>query len=484
MKVLQNIIGTMNKEEIRHFKLFINRTNATPDRKDAQLFDYIRRSYPDYNEEKALSRLYGPGDKNSLYRLKNRLLEDLGKSIVLQYFDHSEYNYVLNNICLSRFFQGKGQARIAFHYLSRAEKKASGIESFELLDLIYSEFIRLSHETLEINPEEYIEKRKENRMRLNHLQEIDDILAAVIYRVKTTQNLSKQDSQITELLQKTVNDFANSREVKKSPQLRFKIYHSLSRILLQQHDYISLEKYLLRTYDEFSKEALFNKNNHDTKLQMLTYLVNSLFKNGKHELSLEYAEKLRMAMAEYANYLHDKYLFYYYNSLVINYAAKEMRDEAIAILEEARDNEVLKKLPMYMVFVHLNMAGLHFDKKNYKVSLRNIIKLSMHESFNNLDEAFRLKITLLEIAIRYELGDFDFVERRMEQAGKDFAGLLGHSDYWREKEVLEIIGEMMNTPSLRGNKPLMAKMKKLVETDGYDESDILKMRDWLSGKLQ
>src|SRR5688500_3479217 len=108
MKVLQQIIGTMNKEEIRHFKLFINRTNSTPDRKDAQLFDYIRKGWPEYNEDRILQKLYGSEEKNALYRLKNRLLEDLGKSLVLQYFDDSEYNYVLNHISLSRFFQGKG----------------------------------------------------------------------------------------------------------------------------------------------------------------------------------------------------------------------------------------------------------------------------------------------------------------------------------------------------------------------------------------
>jgi hypothetical protein len=483
MKVLQQIIGTMNKEEIRHFKLFINRTNAADDRKDALLFDHIRKSWPEYNEEKILNKLYGEGEKNALYRLKNRLLEDLGKSLALQYFDDNEYNYVLNNIALSRFFQGKGQARIAFHYLAKAEKQAAGIESFELLDLIYNEFIRLSHETLGINPEEYIEKRKENRVKLNGLQEIDDILAAVIYRVKTSQNFSRQDSKIMELLQRTVNDFA-SKDVKKNPQLRFKIYHSLSRILLQQHDYISLEKYLLETYAEFSEEGLFNKNNHDTKLQMLTYLANSLFKNGKYNLSLEYAEKLRKAMAEHGNYLHDKYLFYYYNSLVINYADMGMHEKAIDILTEARDNAVIKKLPMYGVFIYLNMAGLHFDMKNFKIALKNVVKLTMHDSFKNFDEAFRLKIVLLELAIRYELGDYDFVEHKAEQVKKEFAVTLGQQDYWREREMLDIIIEMMNTASIRKSKPLVTKIKKLVDAEGYDESDILKMRGWLKEKIE
>lgn len=482
MKVLQQIIGTMNKEEIRHFKLFINRTNAAADRKDAQLFDYIRKTWPEYNEDRILRRLYTSDEKNALYRLKNRLLEDIGKSLVLQYFDNSEYSYVLNNVSLSRFFQGKGQARIAFHYLSRAEKKATDIESFELLDLIYNEFIRLSHETLEINPEEYIEKRKENRIKLSRLQEIDDILAAVIYRVKTSQNFSRQDSKIMEVLQRTVNDFA-SRDVKNSPQLRFRIYHSLSRILLQQHDYVSLEKYLLETFDEFSAEKLFNKNNHDTKLQMLTYLVNSLFKNGKYDAALQYAEKLKKAMNEHGSYLHDKYLFYYYNSLVISHAGKGDFDKAIDILNEARESRVIRKLPMYMVFIYLNLAALNFDKKNFKAALKNLVKLSMHDSFSNLDEAFRFKINIVELIIRYELGDFDFVEHRIEQARKEFVHLLGSREYWREKELLEIITDMMNSTSVRNNRPLLAKIRKITAAEGYDESDIIKYREWLKGKV-
>ena len=88
----------------------------------------------------------------------------------------------------------------------------------------------------------YIQKRKDNRSKLNKVQEIDDILAALIYRIKVSQNFAKQNTEILDLLQKTVNDFAKSKDVKNSPVLRFKIYQSVSRILLQQQDYKSLEK--------------------------------------------------------------------------------------------------------------------------------------------------------------------------------------------------------------------------------------------------
>ena len=63
--------------------------------------------------------------------------------------------------------------------------------------------------------------------------------------------------------------------------MRLKIYRAVSQILLQRHEYIALEEYLEKTYSDFNKEKLFNKSNHESKLQMLTYMVNCLHKNGK-----------------------------------------------------------------------------------------------------------------------------------------------------------------------------------------------------------
>lgn len=483
MNILQNMIGIMNKEEIRNFKLFINRTEKSTDRKDQILFDMIRKQYPRYDEEKVLQRLYDSGEKNALYRLKNRLMDDISKSFTLHYFHESEYSVVLNCLMLSRLFQNKGQSGIAAHYLNKAMRKATENELLEWLDIIYGEFIRLSHDTLEINPEEYIAKRKENRSKLNKVQEIDDILAALIYRIKVSQNFAKQNSKILKLLQKTVNDFANTREVKSSPVLRFKIYQSVSRILLQQQDFRSLEEYLLETYSTFSKEKLFNKSNHDTKLQMLTYLINSLFKNGKIDQSLAYAEKLRLAMEEHAKVLFDKYLFYYYNSLVINYSVKDI-EKAIATLHEARENQVIRKLPVYSVFIYLNLAVLNFERKNYKEALKHLVKPMMQDAFKHLDEAWHLKLAVFELLIRYELSDFDYLERKIIQVKKDYRQLLEQGEYSRQKKMIAIIGMMMESENIKKDKSLQKQANVLIESgSGSPDADIINYAGWLKGKL-
>jgi tetratricopeptide (TPR) repeat protein len=230
----------------------------------------------------------------------------------------------------------------------------------------------------------------------------------VVYKVRTTQNFTGQDYKGIENLQKKVASFSKQKTARQSTALRFKIYQSISRILLQKQDFVSLEKYLIQTFEEFSKANLFGRNNHETKLQMLTYLTNSLAKNGKHDESLKMAHSLRSAMNEYGGHLHDKYLFFYYNALVVNYSQKDIR-KGIEILEEAKENAVIQKLPFFIVFIYANLSVLNFDDGNYKQAIKNLVKLTMESGFENLDRSLRFKIAVAELIIRYEIGDFDFL---------------------------------------------------------------------------
>ena len=70
--------------------------------------------------------------------------------------------------------------------MEKAEKKALAIEFLELLDIIYSEFIRLSIETMDFDPKHFIEKRKINLEELRSIREIDQVLAAVWATVPKT----------------------------------------------------------------------------------------------------------------------------------------------------------------------------------------------------------------------------------------------------------------------------------------------------------
>lgn len=485
MDILNRIVGLMNKEEVRHFKLFASRTQVEGNRKDLQLFDYIRKSGEDYQEEDIFSKLYEGEDKNSFYRLKNRLLQDLNKSLNLQHMEDDDVVYLFHLLSLSRFFHNRQKYKVALHYLRKAEKRAIKLNHYEILDFLYSEMIKLSQEIVFINPEEYIIRRKENREKVQALREIDDILAAVIHRVRVSQNLSPTQNPLFDLLEKTVNEFSVNSKLKDDPQLRFTIYHAVSRILLTKKDYDTLEAYLLKSFDEFSHENLFTKSNHDTKLQMLVYIVNTLCQNRKFENSLHYAELLRQGLEEYHRMLYSKYLTYYYNALIINYFSLDM-NRSIQILEEVINNHTFKETPFNEFISIVNLAICYFTTKKITKALKALIQAFIHDGYQAASPEFKLKIAIFELSLRQESGDYEITERRIEEVKKDYSDLLEKPSLSTENHLLSIISAMNKSIEIKADKPLKEKIKQFIASTPKQELEgffFIDYHEWLSSKI-
>lgn len=473
-------ITSLSKEEVRFFKLYQSRMN-TGERKDLLLFDHIRKNGTEYDEDRIFRKLYQTGEKNAFYRLRNRLLGDINKCLLLQHFDEEETIVAINLLALSRLYSTKQQYSLATHFIKKAESRALALENFELLDLIYGEFIRLSLESIDINPETYILKRQENQERIRQLRSIEDVVAVLSYRMKITQNFSKGDQSVLDLLQRTVDDFMHDPEVRKSPKFMFRIYSAVSQILLQNRDYVSLEEYLLKTYREFSRAKMFSRQNHDTKLQMLTYLVNSLFKNDKLKLSLQYTGELKTAMEEFGGMLHDKYLFFYYNSLVINYSKLD-KTKAIAVLNDMLDNRKITATPFHELFIYLNLCVLHFDTGNYRESIRFLSKLYQLSGFAGADHSLKLKISVMELMVRYELRDFEYLEYRAGKIKKEFRDLLRHEGFLKEKDFLNIITRL---ETARHEPAFQRQMNNFIDkfkVSGGSDDEIINYSIWLKEK--
>ncbi len=484
MDVLNQIILNLNKEDLRFYKLFSTRHDMGDGRKDLLLLDYIRDSAEQYNDETIFKKLYSGKDKNALYSLKNRLIHDVARSLTVQYCYKDEILYIHHLLFLVRLYFMRSQFNIAKHFLSKAEKEARRIENYELLDITYGEFIKLSHEILDINPEEYIRKRDEARKLSASILEVDNVLAVVYYRLKTTQNFSEKENPILKMLEKTVDSFSQNKNVKKSSKLRFRIYSAVTQILLQRHEYEALEMYLRNTYKEFLRDKLFQKENHNTKVQMLHYLVNASFKNKKYEQSLAHAEEMHDAMKEHSKLLYDKYLFFYYNSLVINYSVLN-KDKAISILDELISKRTLKSQPFYELFIYLNLAILWFEKGEFHNSIRSLNKLYTHAEYKKADETLKFKIAIAELIIRFELLDFDFLETRIRQVKKHFKQMLSTPEHAREKEFLSLLNKMIAIPELSKNKKLLSHIQKFSSTKvDLDDTEVINYTAWLKSKIR
>lgn len=484
MDILPEIIDSMNKEELRFFKLIAHRQQGNEERRDLYLLDELRKNRENA-EGKTLKRFYADGDKNAFYRLKNRLIDDINRSLVLQHADDEELLAVYKLMQIVRIYNSKNKFVLAFHFLKKAELKAQKNEFHEILDIIYGEFIRLSNELLVIDPETYVNLRKENTRNLSRIRQLDDLLAIVSHRLKLTQNMGQRQQDLLGILEETISRFADDKELAASPRFRLKVYGLVSQTLLQKHDYLTLEEYLRKTFAEFSGEQLFNRGNHETKLQMLTFMVNSLFKNGKIQESLQFSEQLHQAMQEFNNLLYERYEVFYYNALVNNYSTFDI-PRAIGILQNLLKNPNLQKVPFYELFVYLNLATSYFDLKQFQQAARQLGKAAICSSFKKADESVKFKMAIAELIIRFELGDFDFWLYRKDQITKTFAETLGQERFRKEYELIRLMNLVVNNTDGFGSRLLKPDILEFIKKWSAmpEDGEIIRYTGWIKEKIK
>lgn len=482
---IKKLILGLSKEELRHLKITANRYNIdVAERKDFALIDYILKKGDQYNDDDIAEKLYGAGDKNSFYRLKNRVNDMVEKSLLDLHYSKNPHNLCLSYIQLYRDFYGRNKLDIAIKFLEKAEKTAMSVAANDLLEIIYTEFIKLSYNRND-NPEKYIEKRKECRDKMSQLQQIDDVLALLKYRIQTTQNLVRKDNQVNGLMERTLKQ-VTGKKTANNPELYFKIYESVSRILLNNNDFKRLENYLLTTYEECTRMKLFNRQNHNVKLQMITYLVNTFFTLDKYKDSLHYADLLSKSMDEFGKQHRPAFIFYYYNALANNYTRLRNRNKAVEyILMGLQDSDIANN-DLHTMYLHLQLCIQQFDLREYKNSLKTIQKIYLSKQFNGLDGGFRYKIQVIECLGRFELKDFDVLEKNLRNIKKRFALEYNEPQLYSQRLVLDLLDALVKMTSGTRHE----KIKKLA-TGTLQElmlreqgNDLINYTEWLKGSFK
>jgi hypothetical protein len=161
-------------------------------------------------------------------------------------------------------------------------------------------------------------------------------------------------------------------------------------------------------------------------------------------------------------------------------------EKAISILHDLEGNTKLQKTPFYTVFVYLNLAIFNFDLGRYRESIKRLNQLYLHERFSNTAEPLKFRIAILEILIRLELGDTDFLEYRMKQIQKDFKNQLEHQENVREAMLLDLISDMfLKGKSLRSDE-MKDRIKLFTKTTspGSEDAELVNYNGWLETKLR
>jgi hypothetical protein len=219
---------------------------------------------------------------------------------------------------------------------------------------------------------------------------------------------------------------------------------------------------------------------------MLSWIVNVLFMNKKYVLSLEYAEKLKAEMVMYDNMLYDRFEFFYYNSLVINFSVINPK-KAIDILLDLSTKEKIEKLTFNGVFVYLNLAVLYYGQKDFGKALHSLNKLYNYNGFESTDIRLKLKINLGELMMRFEENDNDILLYRLKQVHKDFENYFSENNSVWEAAFLDLFDMMMQDDKHRNAQQIKNTAHKLIDNirSNTSQDDMLFAYDkWIAEKAR
>ena len=417
--MLSELVKSLNKEEIRHFKLVSQSVKNSSSRLDLELFDTIR-----YGDGEGAFRVKKyPGNDNAFYRLKNRLQSKIAKSLLLLHSSDNLHHETLEFVLLAKLWHGRGRHELAYFFLRKAEKKANDLDNYDYINIIYQEYIELAYHITEIPLEEIVSRQKKVLEKQQKINELNNVLAIVKHQLRRTQNLIKGNKEIEDLLRDVVERYSTDQSLKSSFQFRYSIFQAITQFLLQQEKYGALVEFVETAISEFDSDGLFSKVNHESKLQMMIYLINASFKSKDHEKSLKYTESFYDEMLRFGGAYHKKYLFFYYQSLVINFSDSQPQ-KAVRILEEIRDDRDFVSDPYLAQFIHLNLVIINFKLEIYDKSLASINDLHRSKFFAQFDQSFQREMRILRLVILYQLEDYE----KVIELGKEMISVLEKSE--------------------------------------------------------
>jgi len=416
---LTELIHGLSKEEIRAFRLYSSRVKQQGENHTSQLFDLIKDAEADEFSEKVVHWIYDKPNKNAYYRMKGRLLEDVEQSLLILNRSADDQHRIMDDLRLALVFKQKSKYKKALFYLKRGVKRAEKGSFLHVLDLLYHELLSLAKDYYIIDPVELIESRNVNRDRIREIQEIEESILKVNYRLKNA-NFSNKEVDLTQQLEEIVNQSIERRETKKIPAVQVEIHKCIRTTLLQSGKFFELEEYLKKSFEEFSKDGLFNKSGLESKISMLNWLINISVVNKKFEQSLHFGEQLNQRLSDEQGKYRKRYEWMYYQSLILAYTFTNRLPEVIELLERIDADDSLSGTNFYDIFTKINLAITYYCMGEIDTAIDHFIPVVHSEIFKKLSRSLQLNASIVELILHYEKGNLEFCLNRIQEMKRVF----------------------------------------------------------------
>lgn len=480
-----DVVKYLNKADLRNFNLFVKRSNLN--KSEFQVIDLIEAYKSNkYKSDAELAKDVFPDIKMSaFYRLKNRALEDLHKSLLIINYSKDERIFVLNVLVLAQIFKYKQAFKTSYNLLVQAEKKAAENDLLEELHLIYNEIISLSLEYTDIPLYEYLDKKNNIDEKLLHYNKAQDFITILSYKLK---NLSADISgkEIIIELEKIFEELEGNELLKKSIAIRFQLNSVVRNILRQNEDYEAIITFMQKSLIEFEQDGLFTKIHFKHKIVMLVWIINAHIRLYNFDKVLKLSEQLLKAIKEFKGLYYNTYIWTYYQSVFsASYYLGEI-EKCNELLQEWKIEQGIESHSYYNLFLEVNNVVVQYCLGNIKKAMKAIAALMVPKILNAYSSDLRFNFIVVDLILYYENKDYDFLIYQIKEVKRKYNHVLKLDKMNEEKQFINLLNKMAKERGKMTNLSLIEKIKafNLIENSNLKRVNSINYKIWLSAKLQ
>tara|TARA_R110002073_G_scaffold128999_3_gene275177 strand:+ start:142490 stop:143995 length:1506 start_codon:yes stop_codon:yes gene_type:complete len=484
MTGLNEIIYTLSIEEQKQFVQFLEKKNKRDDTKNVQLFQLILQKELTFDE--IAQKIYQKENKDALYALRKRLYQ----SIIDFTANHSLEDegsidmQIIKYILAARMYLTRGQYKVAYKILDKAEIVANEHQLYPLLNEIYHTKIQYAYKNPNVDLLLLTQKFKKNQQ-LHNLDEELNIAYAKIRRA--IKSVSHQGMIVN--FQELVESVFEEHQININEVISFKSLYQLITIVsisaFATKDYYKIESFMLSTY-AILKEHKSKEKQSFYHIHVLFAIANTLFRNKKFNDSMYYLELMHEAMLRKRKKHYASFRLKYHLLLGLNKNYSGKQEEAITLFE----NFIQKSHPdlTSQLDIYLGLVMCYFQQGEFKKAMKVFSKFYHTDKWyiEKVGKEWTIKKNLIEILLHLELNNLDLFESRLLSFKRSYYQYLRDIGQKRAIQYLSFVEEYYKYPESITSKTFKEKVEDSFEWIGVDQEDIFVMSffAWLKSKME
>lgn len=473
MDTLKEIIYTLNKEDKKEFRVFIKRQRNLESRKDIVLFELLQNE--NLNKKDILKNLYSDNNKNAYHSLRKRLIKHLTEFITLKsnHDDPTNTGAILNLLSLAKYLFRKKQNMAGWKYLNNAEAVAENSREYQILNSIY--YLQIEHSESEFAPplRTIIKKKKENFILAHADDRANTANYLIKFRLKEARGAGK-DFDIDKIVHNVLEENKLTDEVKSQPKLMYNIVSIIRSHILAKKEFIFFEKYLLKSYKKLESQKRFDQSNHNYKIHFLYMIAHILYRNGKFKVADIYLRLLHENILAYNKVYYELFYPSYILLLCNNTAYSGNPQKAIIILEENLSKKEFKLERVQFIFAHLNLSVYYCQINDFSKAIKTLSKIQRTDNWliKHVGPAHALKMRILELALHFEVENFDYVDNKLKSVENAYKNFLDRNTFSREKSLIRIIKKLNKNPMAAKDTEIINEMRSYINSQPLPLDDL------------